>query len=103
MFKYLLYTLLLEMPVVLICYRRQWKTVLPVGILVNFFTWPLITILYNNTSIHLLILEAGVFVVEAIAFGIFFTGSWKKALLVSFAANGLSLLVGVIISGINFY
>ena len=98
MFKYLLYTLLLEMPIVTIAYRHEWKKVLTIGILLNFLTWPLLTILYNNTTIHFLLLETGVFITEAIGFKIFFTGSWQKALLVSFLANGLSLCTGIMMS-----
>lgn len=101
MFQYLLYTLLLELPVVLLCYRSQWKTVVPVTMLLNFFTWPLLTLLFYNTHIPLLILEAAVFIAEAIGFKIFFSGKWQKALLVSFGANGLSLLIGVWVSGIS--
>ena len=65
MFQYLLYTLLLELPVVLLCYRNQWKTVVPVTILLNFFTWPLLTLFFYNTHIPLLILEIAVFITEA--------------------------------------
>ena len=101
MFQYLLYTLLLELPVVLLCYRSQWKTVVPVTMLLNFFTWPLLTLLFYNTHIPLLILEAAVFIAEAIGFKIFLSGNWQKALLVSFGANGLSLLIGVWVSGIS--
>lgn len=103
MFQYLLYTLLLELPVVLIFYRPQWKTVLPVTILLNFFTWPLLTLLFYNTHIPLLILEAGVLITEAIGFKIFFNGNWPKALLVSFGANTLSLLIGLLISDISLF
>lgn len=100
MFQYLLYTLLLELPVVLLCYRSQWKTVLPVTILLNFFTWPLLTLLFCNTHIPLLILEVAVLITEAIGFKIFFRGSWQKALLVSLGANALSLFIGVWVSDI---
>ena len=103
MFQYLLFTILLELPVVILCYHTQWKTVLLIDILLNFFTWPLLTLLYYNTHIPLLVLEDGVFITEALGFKIFFGGNWPKALLVSFTANALSLLAGVYISGISLF
>ncbi len=103
MFQYLLFTILLELPVVILCYHKQWKTVLLINILLNFFTWPLLTLLYYNTHIPLLVLEGGVFITEAFGFKIFFGGNWSKALLVSFTANALSLLIGVYISGISLF
>ena len=99
MFYYLLCTLLIEIPVVVIAYRNEWKTALPAGILLNLFTWPVLTLLMYFTSIHLLILETCVFAVEATGFKIFLTGSWRKALLVSFIANALSLTAGFISGG----
>ena len=97
-FKYFILTLILELPIVLLAYRRNTGKVLIVSFLLNLLTWPLITLLYNNTNIHLLILELFVFITEGVGFKIFFNGKWSKAMLVSFLANGFSLLVGFLIS-----
>ncbi len=97
-FKYFLFTIFLELPIVLIAYRSQLNKVFIVTVLLNLFTWPLITLLYTNSNIHLLILEFFVFIIEGIGFKIYFNGKWRKAMLISFLANGFSLSVGFLIS-----
>lgn len=101
MFQYFFYTLLLELPVLIVCYIKEWKKILIVGFLLNLFTWPLLTLLYFYTDIHLLLLELGVLIIEAIGFRIFLNTSLKKSLLVSFLANGISLFVAVLLNGIS--
>lgn len=101
MFQYFFYTLLMELPILIVCYINEWKKILVIGILLNLFTWPLLTLLYFYTDIHLLLLESGVFIIEAIGIRIFLTTSLKKSLLVSFLANGLSLFVAVVLNGVS--
>ncbi len=99
-FKYFLLTLLLELPIVLFAYRSQLSKVLIIDILLNLFTWPIITFLYINTHIPLLVMELCVFIIEGIGLKIFLTGNWTKAMLVSFLANGFSWSVGLLITKI---
>ena len=101
MFQYFFYTLLMELPILIVCYINEWKKILVIGILLNLFTWPLLTLLYFYTDIHLLFLELGVLIIEAIGFRIFLNTSLKKSFLVSFLANGLSLLIAVILNGVS--
>lgn len=101
MFQYFFYTLLMELPVVTVFYSHEWKKMLIIGFLLNLFTWPLLTLLYFYTDIHLLFLELGVVIIEAIGFRIFLIGSMKKALLVSLLANSFSLFVAVVLNGIS--
>ena len=103
MFQYLFYTILLEMPVVILIYRKDWRTVIPVEILLNCFTWPVLSILYYEFPSALLLLEAGVFVTEAVALKLFFDGTLLRALIASLVANATSLLVGVWVSGISLF
>ena len=41
-FYYFFLTLLIELPVIMVFFRKQWKEALLIGILVNAFTWPLL-------------------------------------------------------------
>ncbi|MBS1730954.1 MAG: hypothetical protein JSS67_09300 [Bacteroidetes bacterium] len=103
MFQYFFYTLLAELPIVILAYFHEWRKVIIVDILLNLFTWPLLTLLYFKTDIHLIILELGVFIVEAVGFQIYFKGTWKKAFFISFLANGLSLLLAVFLNGNSIF
>ena len=96
-FKYFLLTLLLELPWVLVAYRSQLGKVIVVTILLNLLTWPILTLLYKDTNIPVLIMELCVAIIEGIGYKIFFNGKWSKALLVSFLANGFSFSVGLLI------
>lgn len=101
MFQYFFYTILMELPITIIAYSKEWQKMLLVGFLLNLFSWPLLTLLYFQTDIHLLLLELGVVLVEAIGFRLFFNGSFLKAFLVSLLANSVSLFVGVLLNGIS--
>ena len=99
LFIYLLYTLLIELPIVLFAYRQIWKQALLIDILLNLFTWPLLSLLYFATHIPLLFLEIAVVITEAIGFIFFLEKNKAKAFLISFAANAASLFAGMIIQG----
>jgi hypothetical protein len=99
-FKYFLLTLLLELPIVLFAYRSQLGKALMIDILLNLFTWPLITLLYINTNTPLPVMEMCVFIIEGIGLKIFLSGNWTKAMFVSFLANGFSWSAGMLISKI---
>ncbi len=103
MFQYLFYTILLETPLVMLFYSNQWKNVMVVEILLNCFTWPVLSLLYFMYPHSLLFFEAGVVIAEAIAFRIFFNGSWLKALLASLTANAASLLTGIWINDLSIF
>jgi hypothetical protein len=47
---YFLLTLLLELPIVLLFFKKQRKQVLLVGFLLNLFTWPLLHVLLSNSG-----------------------------------------------------
>lgn len=102
-FQYLFYTILLETPVVILFYRNQWKNVIVVEILLNCFTWPVLSLLYFMYPYSLLFFEAGVVITEAIAFKVFFNGSWLKALLASLSANSASLFIGIWINDLSIF
>ena len=65
-FKYLLLTIAIEIPVYFLFDRKEIPFTVLILILANCFTWPILNVLYQITTIHLLLLECGVTVVEAI-------------------------------------
>ena len=95
---YFLLTILIEMPVVLLFFKKQWKLALLIGILLNLFTWPLLHVFLYSTNINLNILELGVAITEGTGYWIFLKCGWKKAFAVSFLANGLSYGIGLLIN-----
>jgi hypothetical protein len=95
---YFLLTLILELPIVLLFFKKQWKFALLIGILLNLFTWPLLHLLLYCTNIDINILETGVAVAEGLGYCIFMECRWQKGFGVSFLANGFSYGVGVLIN-----
>lgn len=91
-------TLLLEIPVALYGYKKEWKTALVSCCLLNLFTWPLLTYLLLHTRVDLLWLEAGVLLAETTGYKLLLNSRWPKALLVAGIANGLSYGAGLLIN-----
>ena len=100
-YLYFLMTLLIEMPLVLFCFKRQWKYALLIGFLLNLFTWPLLHVLLFSTEINVNILELGVALVEGFGYWIFMECGWKKAFAVSFLVNVLSYGIGLLTNNIH--
>ena len=95
---YFILTLVLELPIVLLLYKDQWKWALLIGFLLNLFTWPLLHVLIYYSDIDINILELGVALVEGIGYSIFMKGKWQKGFIVSFLANGFSYGAGILIN-----
>ena len=95
---FFLLTLLIELPLVCWCFRKEWRQALLIGFLLNLFTWPLLHVLLYSTRVNLNILEAGVAVTEGIGYLVFMECSWKKAFAVSFFAYGLSYGIGLLLN-----
>lgn len=72
MYKYLLLTMLIEIPIYFLFVREKIAYSILILVLANCFTWPILNILFHNTHIHLLFLETGVTVVEAFIICFFF-------------------------------
>jgi hypothetical protein len=95
---YFVITLLLEIPVVLYGYKKQWRTALVSCLLLNLFTWPLLAYLLLSTELDLLLLEAGVLLVEMTGYKFLLNSRWGKAFIVALTANGLSYGAGLLIN-----
>ena len=95
---YFLLTLALELPIVLLFFKKRWKFALLIGLLLNLFTWPLLHLLLYYTHIDINIAELGVTAAEGIGYWIFMECKWQKAFGVSLLANGFSYGVGLLIN-----
>lgn len=91
-------TLVIEFPVVLFYYQHQWKQVVAPFLLLNLFTWPLLHFLLLNTGFSLPVMELGVALAEMTGYKFLMNSSWRKSLIVSFAANGISYSAGILIN-----
>ncbi|MFN8285004.1 MAG: hypothetical protein U0U67_17405 [Chitinophagales bacterium] len=101
MFRYLLLTMLIEIPIYFLFDRKKVAYSILILILANCFTWPILNILFHNTQIHLLILETGVTIAEAIIICFFLEQKFSKALLISLVQNVVSTFIGVWINHIK--
>src|SRR5687768_16266494 len=97
LYFYLILTLLIEVPIVVMYFRDQWNPALLVGVLLNIFTWPLLHVLMFETTIPVPVLEIGVAVVEGIGYALFFKSKYWKIMLLSFIVNGISYGAGMLI------
>ena len=97
LYLYLILTIVIEVPLVVLYFKSQWKLALLVGILLNVFTWPLLHLLMFETRLPIPLLEFGVAVVEGIGYSVFFKNKLWKVLLLSFLVNGISYGVGLLI------
>jgi hypothetical protein len=100
-FKYLLLTIAIEIPVYFIFDRKKIPFTVLILILANCFTWPILNIVYQTTNIHLLLLECGVTVVEAFIIYLFLGQQPIKALLISLLQNSITTFAGVWINHIK--
>jgi thiamine transporter ThiT len=95
---YFLLTLLIELPVVLIFFRKQMKHALIAGFLLNLFTWPLLHVILYTSSLSVYFLEFCVAITESIGYRLMMNCSWKKAILLGFLANIASYGTGLLIN-----
>jgi len=95
---YFVVTLVIELPIVLLFFKKQWKFALLIGFLLNLFTWPVLHILLFYSSININILEIGVAITESIGYYLLMQCSWKRALALAFMANAVSYGIGLILN-----
>ncbi len=95
---YFLSTLVLELPVVLLFFKKEWKYALLTGFLLNLFTWPLLHVLLFYTSINVNLLEIGVACTEGLGYFLLMKCRWTKAFGVAFLVNAFSYGVGIVLN-----
>ena len=100
-FKYLLLTITIEIPVYFLFDRKKIPFTVLILILANCFTWPILNVLYQTTTSHLLLLECGVTAVEAFIIYLFLGQKPIKALLISLVQNSITTFIGIYINNIK--
>ncbi|MEN9447117.1 MAG: hypothetical protein RJA25_407 [Bacteroidota bacterium] len=98
MFKYLALTIAIELPIYFLFNRNRVLFSILILVMANFFTWPILNILYHTTDIPLFILESGVTLTEAFIIYFFLEQKFSKAFLISFIQNTTSTLIGIYIN-----
>ena len=98
LYFYFLLTLLIELPIVVLYFRKQWKLALLVGFLLNLFTWPLLHIFLFETRVDINLLEIIIAFTEGLGYFFLMKCKWWKAMLLSFFVNGLSYGIGILIN-----
>lgn len=97
-YSYFLFTLVLELPVILLCFKKHWKFALLIGVLLNAVTWPLLHVVMHYSAIPVYLLETAVVIAEGMGYWIFMQCKWQKAFEISLLANGLSYGAGLLIN-----
>lgn len=96
--NYFIATLVIELPIVILFFKQQWKFALLIGFLLNLFTWPVLHILLFYTNININVLELGVAITESLGYWLLLQCGFKKALLVGFTSNAISYGIGIILN-----
>ena len=95
---YFILTLVIELPIVCIFFRKRWKYALLIGFLLNLFTWPTLNILLYYAKWNINVLEIGVAIIEGIGYYLLMQCGWKKALVLGFMTNAISYGIGLILN-----
>jgi len=96
LFFYLIFTIILEFIVYIITIRKKTILLLIYCFLINLFSWPLANLFYGIYGLFWAI-EIGVFITESVLVKYLLNISWKKAIIVSFIANLITIIFGLII------
>ena len=75
-----------------------------VVLLLNIITWPIVNFIFPPQSIlYFIIIEFGVFIVEALGLKFLLKLDYNKAFLISFCANFATALIGFVISSFKIF
>lgn len=95
---FFLLTLVIEFPLILFFYKKQWIELVLPFLLLNLFTWPLLHFFLLTTDFPLPLLECGVVLTEMTGYKFLMKSSWKKSFAAAFIANGVSYGAGMLIN-----
>ena len=98
LYFYFLLTIVVELPIVLLYFRKQFKQALLIGFLLNLFTWPLLHVFLFETRVDVNFLEIIIVITEGLGYFLLMKCKWWKGLLLSFVVNGLSYGIGILIN-----
>lgn len=91
----LLVTVVVEFLILYIILRSSILKILFYSLLINSLTLPIATYIYQNLLENLFMVEILVIVAESILIMVLFEIDYKKALIISLIANGITALIGV--------
>lgn len=94
----LIVTIVVEYLIILSMTRKEPFKVLFYSILVNCITWPPAMLLYTGGMLQLLLIETAIFAVEAVLLKLLLQIKFRKAAMLSLAANAATALLGVALS-----
>ena len=97
LYFYFFITLLIELPFVILYFRKEWKQAIIIGFLLNLFTWPLLHVFLFETRINIPLLEVGVAIIESVGYFLFMKIKWWNSLILSFFVNAMSYGIGILI------
>ncbi|MFM2326192.1 MAG: hypothetical protein RIR31_394 [Bacteroidota bacterium] len=95
---YFILTLIIELPLVIIFFKKERKFALLIGFLLNLFTWPVLHMFLFYSNININVLEIGVAVTESVGYYLLMQCRFKKALVLGFTANSISYGIGIILN-----
>jgi hypothetical protein len=97
LYLYFILTLIIELPLVVLFFKNEWKKALVAGLLLNLFTWPLLHLFIFESHININLLEIALAIIEGLGYYLLLKCKWQKAFLVSFFVNALSYAIGILI------
>lgn len=83
-------TLLLELPILLLFFRKQWKSALIFGFFLNLFTLPLVSYAIYELKLNWYVGELAVLFTEFGLIWLYFRPKWWYAFLAAFTTNIVS-------------
>jgi len=92
-----LLTFIIELIIFYLFFRKNYLKTAFYVLFINLFTWPIANLIYSVWP-FLFFIEMGVLIIEGFFIMLLFKFNWKKAFLISFVANFISSLVGLILS-----
>jgi uncharacterized membrane protein len=97
----LIFTIFLELFVLLIFFRKNKLVTFTYCVLINLFSWPLANLFFEIYS-NLLVIELGVIIVESFFIMALFESRHFKAFLISLLSNSVSAIIGLFIVELIF-
>jgi hypothetical protein len=93
---YLFFTIIIEFIVYIISIKKNILNLLLYSLLINLVSWPLAILFYDLFGLFWII-EIEVFILESVLIKYLVEISWKKAIFISFIANLITALIGLLI------
>ena len=90
-----LFTLFIELGIYVVFIKKDIKQIFLYAVLINAFTQPFLNFIYHYAYHNLYVLEAAVFVIEAVLISLLFKIKFQRAALISFTANFITAFLAL--------